>query len=79
MPPSVNWNSTAITPGTSFMNNLGEYITKYYKNKEGHYNVEKIIGNGLKTPTRSELKNKKIARKSIVASQKILKAIYGLR
>ncbi len=24
------WNSTAITPGTSFMAKLGEYITGYY-------------------------------------------------
>ena len=43
MPESVFWNSTAITPGTSFMNKLGRYITQYYKNKETRYNVKKII------------------------------------
>lgn len=36
-------------------------------------NIEKAIGNGLKKPSKSELKNKNIARKSIVASVEIKK------
>lgn len=34
-------------------------------------NIEKAIGNGIKVPTSSELKNIEIARKSIVAKRKI--------
>jgi len=36
-------------------------------------NIEKALGNGIKKPSKSELKNKPIARKSIVASKKIKK------
>ena len=36
-------------------------------------NIEKAMGNGIKKPTRSELKNKPIARKSIVAARNIRK------
>lgn len=39
----TSWNSTAITPGTSFMAKLGKYITNYYANKERNYGVQKII------------------------------------
>ncbi len=34
-------------------------------------NIEKALGNGIKKPSPSELKNKPIARKSIVAAQAI--------
>ena len=36
-------------------------------------NIEKAMGNGIKKPSPSELKNKKIVRKSIVASRNIQK------
>lgn len=36
-------------------------------------NIEKALGNGIKQPSPSELKNKPIARKSLVASQSIKK------
>ena len=36
-------------------------------------NIEKALGNGIKRPSPSELKNKPIARKSLVASQSIKK------
>ena len=36
-------------------------------------NIEKAIGNGLKVPTKSEIKNIKVARKSIIASKYIKK------
>ena len=35
-------------------------------------NIEKAIGNGVKKPVKVELKNRKLVRKSIVASQKII-------
>jgi len=36
-------------------------------------NIEKALGNGIKKPSPSELKNKPIARKSIVAARNIHK------
>jgi len=36
-------------------------------------NIEKALGNGIKKPSKSELKNKDIARKSIVAKREIKK------
>ena len=36
-------------------------------------NIEKAIGNGIKKPSHSELKNKPVARKSIVAARNICK------
>ncbi len=36
-------------------------------------NIEKALGNGIKKPSKSELKNKQIARKSLVAIKKIEK------
>lgn len=39
-------------------------------------NVEKALGNGIKTPSPSEIKNIPIARKSIVAKKKILKGEF---
>jgi len=36
-------------------------------------NVEKALGSGIKIPSHSELKNKPIARKSLVAARSILK------
>jgi N,N'-diacetyllegionaminate synthase len=36
-------------------------------------NIEKAMGNGIKKPSPSELKNKPIARKSIVAARNIAK------
>lgn len=39
-------------------------------------NIEMAMGNGIKEPSKSEVKNKEIARKSIVASQSINKGEY---
>lgn len=36
-------------------------------------NIEKVLGNGIKKPSKSELKNKPIARKSLVAIRRIEK------
>jgi len=36
-------------------------------------NIEKALGNGIKKPSPSELENKSIARKSIVAARNICK------
>jgi len=44
---------------------------------DGIRNVEKAMGNGIKKPSPSELKNKPIARKSIVAARPIVKGEVG--
>jgi N,N'-diacetyllegionaminate synthase len=36
-------------------------------------NIEKALGNGIKKPSRSELKNKEVVRKSIIAAKDIIK------
>ena len=41
------WNTTAITPGTKFMSELNEYISKYFNTKScSKYGVENIIVSG---------------------------------
>ena len=40
---SEEWDKTAITPGTLFMKKMGDYITNFYKNREKHAGVNKII------------------------------------
>ena len=37
------WNRSAITPGTNFMNNLGINIKKYFLENKKYYSVKKII------------------------------------
>jgi len=37
------WDTTAITPGTTFMKDLGLFVKKYYKDKEDFFQVKKII------------------------------------
>lgn len=39
----IGWDTTMITPGTKFMKDLGNYVEKYFMNREKHYKVEKII------------------------------------
>ena len=34
-------------------------------------NIEKAIGDGIKKPVKAEIKNRKLVRKSIVASKKL--------
>lgn len=39
-------------------------------------NIEKALGNGIKKPSPSELKNKHVVRKSIVASKDIKEGVF---
>ena len=40
------FDTAKITPGTSFMNNLDDKISKFFKNREKFYGVDKIIVSG---------------------------------
>ena len=48
-------------------------ITQLDSNVPHYPNIEKAMGNGIKKPSPSELKNKPIARKSIVVATAIAK------
>lgn len=50
-----NWDSTAITPGTEFMNKLN-LQTKYYFRKPNHFKVKNIIISGSDIPGEGEHK-----------------------
>ena len=39
----LDWNTTAITPGTVFMDNLGSYIQNYYHDKRASLGLKNII------------------------------------
>jgi 5'-3' exonuclease len=49
------WNTTAITPGTVFMNKLNEKIQSYFVNP-AHYNAKSIILSGSDEPGEGEHK-----------------------
>ena len=72
------WRSTAITPGTHFMNNLGEYVTKYYKNKEEKYGVKKIIVSTSNEVGEGEHKIFHYIREHPVFHKKTTTLVYGL-
>ena len=72
------WRSTAITPGTHFMNNLGEYVTKYYKNKEDKYGVKKIIVSTSNEVGEGEHKIFHYIREHPVFHKKTTTLVYGL-
>ena len=40
------WKTTAITPGTEFMEKLNELTEKYFKNNEKKYGLNEIIVSG---------------------------------
>ena len=42
----MSWNTSAITPGTEFMNKLSECVKQSFLNKEAKMKVEKIIISG---------------------------------
>ena len=77
--PSVQlWNSTAITPGTLFMDKLGKYVTNYYNNKEATYNVKKIIVSTSDEVGEGEHKIFHYIRKNASFHKNTTTIVYGL-
>ena len=50
------WNKTAITPGTNFMDKLNKNINAYFLGQEKKYGLEKIIFSGSNQPGEGEHK-----------------------
>jgi 5'-3' exonuclease len=72
----VHWNTSAITPGTHFMNKLSKNIELYFMNKERLYNLQKIIISCSNEKGEGEHKLMEYIRKGDCIDDKI--ALYGL-
>lgn len=73
------WNTTAITPGTKFMNELNEMITKHFSEQSFiKYNVSKIIVSGSNNIGEGEHKLFDYIRCNVEKHSKETTIIYGL-
>ena len=72
------WNKTAITPGTNFMNKLNKGVSNYYNGKEKNYNINKFIFSGSNEPGEGEHKLFQHIRDNQNRHQKEVTIIYGL-
>ena len=70
------WNTSAITPGTMFMDKLTKHINYYFKNAEPKYRVRTIITSCSDIPGEGEHKVYSYIRSNHLINQNI--AIYGL-
>ena len=70
------WNTTAITPGTEFMNNLTKAIHSEFKGYEFKYNVENIFISCSDEPGEGEHKLFEKIRNDISNDETV--AVYGL-
>ena len=72
------WDSTAITPGTEFMNTLGSKIIDYYRNREREYGLKKIIISTSDDIGEGEHKIFHYVRKNAEFHRKTTTLVYGL-
>lgn len=72
---SKKWNTSAITPGTKFMENLCKCVNVHFNNHEKKYNVEHIITSCSDECGEGEHKLFKYIRQN-VSTRKV--AVYGL-
>jgi 5'-3' exonuclease len=70
------WNTSAITPGTAFMDKLTTNINYYFKNSEKKYNVTKVITSCANDPGEGEHKLYHYIRSNHLMNDNI--AVYGL-
>ncbi len=70
------WNTTCITPGTPFMNNLSKQIRYAFETKEPTYGVNKIICSCADEPGEGEHKMFEHIRMNIQPHDNIV--VYGL-
>ena len=71
-----SWNTSAITPGTKFMDNLSYRINYEFKNTEKNYNVKNIYVSCSDDAGEGEHKLFKHTRNCVSQNENI--AIYGL-
>jgi 5'-3' exonuclease len=74
--PSV-WNSTAITPGTDFMNKLNLQV-RYHFRKPSSFNVKQIVISGSDYPGEGEHKIFEYIRDNTKEMKEMKTVIYGL-
>lgn len=74
--PSFAWNTSAITPGTQFMDKLSNRINYYFKNSEHKYNVDNIQISSSDIPGEGEHKLYSYIRDNQLVNDNI--AVYGL-
>ena len=72
------WDSTAITPGTTFMNKLGGGITEYYHNRESEYGLKKIVVSTSDEVGEGEHKIFHYIRKNAEFHRTTTTLVYGL-
>ena len=72
----MSWNTSAITPGTEFMNKLSECVKQSFLNKEAKMKVEKIIISGSDDKGEGEHKMYQHIRNIRTINDNI--AVYGL-
>ena len=70
------WNTSAITPGTDFMEKLSKQIDYDYKHMEGRYNVKRVIVSCANSPGEGEHKLFARLRDEHVINDNV--AVYGL-
>lgn len=73
---STKWNTSAITPGTDFMNKLSEMVQLAFYKQECNYGVKQIIISGSTENGEGEHKMYEHLRKTSIDTDTI--AIYGL-
>lgn len=72
------WNKTAITPGTNFMDKLNNGVNNYYKGKEKSYNINQFIFSGSDEPGEGEHKLFQHIRDNEKQHSNQVTVIYGL-
>ena len=75
---SNKWNTTNITPGTRFMNNLDNYVNSYFKNSKKKYGAKNIVVSGSQDPGEGEHKIYKYIRDNEKGHKDFNTVIYGL-
>lgn len=76
LPKTSSWNTSAITPGTDFMDKLSRQIDYDYKHMEGRYNVKRVIVSCANCPGEGEHKLFANLRTESVINDNV--AVYGL-
>jgi len=76
--PKPAWNTSAITPGTKFMNALHKKLTEYYAANNGNGNTPKIILSSSNEPGEGEHKLFEYIREHAAEHAHATTVIYGL-
>jgi len=77
-PAHKEWDRTAITPGTDFMEKMGQYVINYYQHKETKYGVKQIIVSTANEPGEGEHKLFAHIRRYSKKHKNQTNLVYGL-